>query len=394
MTIETQATMMGLLVWMLAMCAGALVLLQDAGAQEAPATQGVLAEAPAPEVAAVDGVAVANKLEPSGIPCKPSASRRRFMHLTRALAGGFGVQYWGEDYTAEGLTEQPHGLLIIEVAKVGALHSESGREVFFTSDEIAIISRDGERPVLGYLNVSEIENYRDYWIDFVMQSVPDDSVELPQWYGPHAGHGDHLAAYWMPAWRDVILARVDRLMESGIDGLFLDDVLHYYSYAKGTNLRWPRSGWPEGPRDAPGLARAMMELVVAIAERVREWNCNALVFANNGVFIGRDAAEALTDNGTKSVFDSYRDAIDAVTVENVLSPMANPSTRVVVKSDFLDYGLKVLTLDVVSRAGTEDFTDLRQTLAKEAQITGFYPYLVEDHSFNRLWAPIALHGKE
>ncbi len=210
MTIEKQTATMGLVIWVFALFAGAVLLFGDAGAQEAAAAavQEVPTGAAAPEAAAVEKPTVADKLEPSRMPCGPSANRQRFMRLTRALADGFGVQYWGEGYTAEGLAEQPHGLLIIEVAKVGALHSETGREVFFTPDEIAMISHGGERPVLGYLNVSEIENYRDYWIDFMRRSVPDENVALPQWYGPHAGHGNYLAAYWVPAWRDVILARV------------------------------------------------------------------------------------------------------------------------------------------------------------------------------------------
>ncbi len=111
----------------------------------------------------------------------------------------------------------------------------------------------------------------------------------------------------------------------------------------------------------------MMELVIAIAERVREWDCNGFVFANNGVFIGHDAAEAATGNGARPLFDRYLEAIDAIMVENVLSPTASPDTRVALKTDFLDYGLKVLTLDVVPRYGTEDIDNLRQTLAKDAQ---------------------------
>jgi uncharacterized protein (TIGR01370 family) len=337
---------------------------------------------------------VAAGVQPAEGPCPRIADRSRAMRLRGALADGFGVQYWGERYTAEELAEQPHGVLIIEGAKIGAPYSESGREVFFTPDEIAAISHGGERPVLGYLNIGEIETYRDYWIDLAAGRNAGGTSALPRWVGPHAGHGEYLSAYWVPEWRDVLLARVDRLMALGVGGLFLDDVLHYYSHATDKALQWPESGRPEGPHDAPGLARAMMELVIAVADRVREWDCDALVVVNNAVFIGRDADEAAQGDGTRPVFEAYLAAIDAILVENALSPAAHPNIRIALDEDFVASGLSVLTLDVLSQHDApdelpEDLGALRQRKAEAARDAGFFPYLVENGGFNRLWPPIA-----
>jgi uncharacterized protein (TIGR01370 family) len=291
------------------------------------------------------------------------------------------------------LALQPHGLLIIEVAKLGALYTETGREEFFTSDEIALISHDGERPVLGYLNVSEIETHRDYWVDFSMLSdEPAGAAALPEWFGPQTGHDEHLAAYWTSAWRDVLLERVDRLMASGVNGVFLDDVLHYYTHATDENLRWPDSGRPDGPQDAPSLALAMMDLVIVLAERVRAWDCNAFVIVNNGVFIGRDANEAVKNGGAKPVFEAFLAAVDGILVENALSPATHPDTRAAMEEDFLAAGLKVLTIDQLSQYGDGHAADLRRRLAHEARSAGFIPYLIEDAGFNRLWAPIVPRG--
>lgn len=385
------------LLWMFAICAGTAAMAEDAAepGEGAAFSAGVAALAAGVTAAgAADRAVAESKMTettpvPAGQPCQSSADRSRAMRLHRALAEGFGLQYWGDRYTAGGLAEQPHGLLIIEAAKVGAPYSESGREEFFTPDEIALISRDGERPVLGYLNASEIEDYRDYWVDFATRRSLADTAALPEWFGPRAGHGDHLAAYWLPAWRDVLIARVDRLMAAGVDGLFMDDVLQYYSHAADVNLRWPGSRRPEGPEDAPGLARAMMQLVIAAAERVRQWDCGAFVVVNNGVFIGRDANEAAAGDGTRPIFDAYLAAIDAILVENVLSPAAHANTRVALQEDFLDSGVKVLTLDVLTRVGADDFGELRQRVIEEAREAGFFPYLVEDGGFNRLWPPIS-----
>lgn len=322
--------------------------------------------------------------------CSMSTPRSRAARLLPALQRGFGVQYWGATYDARTLAAQPHGVLVIEATRVGALYSDTGREVLFTPEEIAAINRGGSRPVLGYLNVSEVEDYRDYWIDHVAASAQQGTGSLPQWYGPQAREGDHLAAYWTPAWRDIVLARVDRLMAAGVDGLFLDDVLHYYSHALDETLRWPGGERQKGPSDAPGFAVEMMRLVEAIAARARAWNCDALIIVNNGVFIGRDAAETAAATNGRTVFSRYLDAIDAILVENASVPTAHPHTMQALKEDFQSRGVPVLTLDIATQFPGSDFAELRGTIAGMAHRTGFFPYVSQDNAYNQLYPPITL----
>ncbi|TNC74974.1 endo alpha-1,4 polygalactosaminidase [Rubellimicrobium roseum] len=373
---ESEPIAMRALTWICLFCASTTALADDA---VVPAS-GVV---PAPAGDAATG----SPPHPTERACRASADRSRALRLRRALEAGFGVQYWGERYTAQGLADQPHGLLIMEGTKVGAPYSDTGREVFFTPEEIAMITHDGERPALGYLNVGEIEDHRDYWVEMSTRRDQAEAFVPPEWLGPRTAHGDHLSAYWTPAWRHVMLARVDRLMALGVDGLFLDDVLHYYTHATDKGLSWPEPGRPEGPQDAPGLALAMMELVLAIAERVRTWDCNALVIVNNGVFIGRDAGEPPGHDGSRPAFAAYLDAIDGLLVENALSSADHPDTRAALKEDFLDSGLPILTVDAVALTGGHDTAAQQQRVAEEARRSGFVPYVVEDTGFNRLWAP-------
>lgn len=358
------------LAWMIAVCAGAAATAQDAAPE---------GDAPAAEMRSSD---VSGAAPPETV-CPVAAERRRGVRLARALEQGFGVQYWGEGYTAETLAAQPHGLLILEAAKVGAPFSSTGREDFFTPEEIALINRAGERPVLGYLNIGEIENYRDYWVEFATRQASFDN--LPDWFGPHAGHGDHLAAFWVDSWRAILLERIDRLMAAGVDGVFLDDVLHYYSHATDGDLVWPAGSRPAGPETAPGLAQAMMRLVIDLAARARAGNCDAYVVVNNAAFIGRDAAE---EGGARPVFDAYLSAIDAILAENVLAPTGHQTTRDALREDFLDNGVQVLTLDALSRFPDPERDGLQRRLAAQAAEAGFVPYLVEDEGFNRLFPPV------
>lgn len=320
--------------------------------------------------------------------CPAQASRVRGMRLQRALSHGFGVQYWGEDYSADGLAAQPHGLLIIEITKVGAPYSDSEREILFDADEIALISKGGTRPVIGYLNVGEIESYRDYWIDILNNGDGNRPAVLPPWYGPTHGNGDHLAAFWVPEWKDLMLAHVDRLMATGVDGLFLDDVLQYYSYVADPSLVWPDQGTQAGMGHASYLARAMMDLVVAIGDRMRTWNCDAYLIVNNAIFIGRDAAGAPDQDSGRPKFDAYLASIDAIMIENMLGSAEQVNARQAVTEDFLESGLQVLALDVLSRHSLKDVDALRLQLNRESTAAGFVPYFADDDGFSRLWAPV------
>jgi len=326
--------------------------------------------------------------EPPVQDCTMASPRSRAATLSSALRQGFGVQYWGDTYSAEKLAAQPHGLLIIEFTKIGAHYSDTGRELPFTPQEIATINRDGKRPVLGYLNVSEIETYRDYWIDLGPSDESGEPQPLPPWHGPHTGHGDHLSAYWTQEWKDILLARVDRLMGAGASGLFLDDVLHYYSHALDETIRWPEGERPAGPSDASGFALEMMRLVEALAERARRWDCDALIIVNNGVFIGRDAAGASGAPESRAAFASYLDAIDAIMVENLSAPDMHPHTLEALQEDFQANGASVLALDIATQFPGVEPEQLRRMVADEAARTGIFPYVALDSTYSQLTPPI------
>lgn len=321
-----------------------------------------------------------------------SSARSRTARLALALRDGFGVQYWGTTYNADTLSRQPHGLLILEIAKIGAPYSDTGREVFFTPEEIAKINRNGDRPVLGYLNVSEIENYRDYWIDQMGGIEAPLPEVLPAWYGPATVQGEQLATYWSDAWRAIILERTDRLMQTGIDGLFLDDVLHYYNHAMDKTLTWPEGKGPDGPADAPGMAIAMIELVGLIAERARQWNCDAYIVVNNGVFIGRDAAGSPGPEG-RAAFAAYLEKIDAIMVENVSAPTTHPHTTEALQEDFRMNGVEVLSLDIATQFPDQGPEAVRRMIAEKATKEGFYPYVTADNVFNQVYPPFRMSSQ-
>ncbi|WP_420024560.1 endo alpha-1,4 polygalactosaminidase (plasmid) [Cereibacter azotoformans] len=315
-------------------------------------------------------------------PCAeaPRAAEAHRDRLSAALRDGFGVQYWGSAYDAEGLAAAPHGLLIVEATRVGADRSADGREQLFTPAEIARISHEGRRPVIAYLNLAEIESYRHYHA-----RTPR---EEQRWQGPTSASGERLAAYWRPEWHEVLRERVDELMRLGFDGLFLDDVLHYYTHAAGETQPTPGYDASDAPGDAPAHARAMMALVVDLAEHARRQRCDAIVVVNNGAFIGRDAGPDPATAESPGPFARYRSAISAILAESVFDTNNRQPTIDALREDFLDRGVQVMSIDFKTHFVGPGGESYRELVRRRAGKAGFAAYVADDEAFNRLYEPI------
>ncbi|GHG28767.1 hypothetical protein GCM10017784_21920 [Deinococcus indicus] len=74
-----------------------------------------------------------------------------------------------------------------------------------------------DRLLLGYLSIGAAENYRPYWQAGWTQRPPEWLLgEDPDW------PGNYDVAYWHPQWQTTALGSLDRLMDSGFDGVYLD----------------------------------------------------------------------------------------------------------------------------------------------------------------------------
>ena len=319
----------------------------------------------------------------------PWTAQRR-ARLGRALSSGFGVQYWGETFTADHLAAAPHGAFIIEIAKIGASATGKSREVFFSAEEVRRIGHDGRRPVLGYLNLAKIEPYRDYWVNALASAKGRDTLGQgdASWIGPSLGRDGTLARFWTPDWEAILTDRVDRLLSQGVDGLFLDDVLQYYAYYTGVSGGRPGFAVPGGPVSAVDFAHAMMQLVIAVASRARQHDCGALVVVNSGVYIGRDAGEDPPGSLRQDTFDRYRSAIDGILIESVFASGGDAAAIAVLQEEFASKGMPVLTIDFADAAAEVPSSETRVAIGKRATSEGFAPYVADDATFNRLYPPI------
>lgn len=135
------------------------------------------------------------------------------------------VKSWGyqlQRLDAGALAASPFDLLVIDHApdRVDSV------EMLFRRSEIEPlkVKLDGKRRVvLAYMSIGEAERYRFYWDDKWLEK---DSC--PVWMGPVNPQwaGNYPVQYWEPQWQSLIFGQsdsyVDRVLEAGFDGIYLD----------------------------------------------------------------------------------------------------------------------------------------------------------------------------
>ncbi len=186
----------------------------------------------------------------------------------------------------EQIAEEGPDLVVIDYSYDG---SESGE---FTHDEIETL-RDSDRTVLSYFSIGEAEDYRFYWRDSWDRRAPAFlDEENPNW------DGNYKVRYWHRSWRrQAIGPYIDRIVDAGFDGVYLDLVDAYY---------W----WSKHGEDREVSANRMTDLVRWIAARARRrGGRDFLIVPQNGLAILEDAAPRRARR--------YLRTIDAVGIESL-----------------------------------------------------------------------------
>jgi Predicted extracellular endo alpha-1,4 polygalactosaminidase or related polysaccharide hydrolase len=291
------------------------------------------------------------------------------------------VQYWGRDFTAALLSAAPHDLLIVEASVADADRETGRRERRFSASEVRAMRRGGARPVLAYLNLGEVEPWRDHWVE-----------RGAAWIAGVSPTGERLAPYWDPDWARMLKARLDVLLALGFDGALLDDALHYWTWGAGLARVSPRWRGPRPPSGAPAAARAMLGLTLDLADHARRRSALAradfALVVNNGVFLGDDAA-ADGAPGAEALFARHRAAMDAILVESALARSDEAALGALARV-WRGAGAPVLAVEFASEARAADPAAFRRRIAREAECRGFAVYVADDPRFDRLYPPVVL----
>ena len=220
----------------------------------------------------------------ASIPSAAIASRGAARALL-AKVGTWGCQY--QSIELDRLAATTLDLIVIDPVLDGG----TGRMA--DPEDLAKLRRkpDGSRRlVLAYLSIGAAEEYRAYWL-------PGWQAEPPSWLGAHnpAWPRSYSVQYWQPDWRRIVDDGLQRIVAAGFDGVFMDRVDAYHDW----------SGRASAHDD-------MVDFVVQLSQSARRSQPGFL-------FVGQNAEQLLVNQ-------RYREAIDGVSKESLLTGLHGPGT--------------------------------------------------------------------
>ncbi len=193
------------------------------------------------------------------------------------LAGCFDEDTVGpQDLTggsAEGVNDFAYQLQDIDIVAMGNTgfdlviidYSQDGdEESRFAAAQIDALknSPGGSKIVLAYMSIGEAEDYRWYWDeDWDADGDGEPDGGAPSWLGQSNPDwwGNYKVKYWQPDWQSIIYAYLDKVIEAGFDGVYLD-IIDAYEY-------WGPDG--ESGTDRAAAEQEMVDFVKAIATHAR-----------------------------------------------------------------------------------------------------------------------------
>ncbi len=193
---------------------------------------------------------------------------------------------------------------------------------------------------LGYLSIGEAEDYRFYWNNNWEPGNPDFIIkENPQW------QGCFVVKYWDEGWQKIIYQYIDRIIEEGFDGLYIDlvDVYQYFEDEK---------------EDAKEL---MIQFIINVVNYCRETKG-----LKDFIIMPQNAPELVED-------ERYLEVISGIGQEETYFRATDvPSEDTEYNEKYLDMvlknGKKVLTVDYC------DNLDNIDSVYKRAGEKGYIPY--------------------
>lgn len=233
----------------------------------------------------------------------------------------------------EELKNSDYDWLVIDYSK------EGDDNTAFSSSEITSI-REGKsgRKILSYISIGEAEDYRYYWDENWLSNSPSWlDKENPDW------EGNYKVQYWDSDWQDIILGYLDKIIDAGFDGVYLD-IIDAYEYF-----------------DRSDASELMIDFVETIANHTRSQVNGFLIIPQNGEEIVNDRYLSIVDGiGREEVYveshNNKRDPEETKVIESYLDK-------------FIEAEKVVLTVDYA------DKDDLVSYAKDSATVKGYIPFV-------------------
>lgn len=270
-----------------------------------------------------------------------------------ANVNDFAYQLQGYSSDLHELNNNSFDLLVIDYSKDG---SESGELAPSEVSSIQTAGPCGGKIVVSYLSVGEAEDYRYYWnpswVDNLGNPIPGVA---PSWLGPTNPDwvGNYKVRYWDPNWQNIVFAYLDRIIDQGFDGVYMD-IIDAFEYWGPTE-----NGGNNEKRDS---AKLMIDFVQAIEHhaRVDRGKTNFLIIPQNGAgliadWTYPDAPDPVAEAAAQEA--RYFPLINAIGAEDVffygnkaMNNKYNPQSDTLLLLDqFRDGGKKVLSIDYLTK---------------------------------------------
>lgn len=219
-------------------------------------------------------------------------------------------------------------------------------------------SEGGDKLILAYMSIGQAEEYREYW-------QPEWRENPPAWLDEpdEEWEGDYWVRYWDPDWQAIIYGSpesyLDRIIELGFDGVYLDRVDTYWYY--------------EDKENRETAAQEMVDFIMDFTAYAREKRPGFGVFPQNAEELGIQ-------------FPDYLDMMTGVGIEDLYygnprdheaSPAAWTAEREAILDQWVAAGKLVLTTDYTSKP-----EQIRDAYTR-AVARGYVPY-VADRALGRL----------
>ena len=201
------------------------------------------------------------------IPIRPVLSQNGDSPLTLSNISSWVYQLQDIELTA--IRNTTFDLVVIDYSSDGTEHGE------FTPSRIDALKQGPacDKIILAYMSIGEAEDYRFYWNDNWTSGNPDWlDQENPDW------EGNYKVRYWQSEWQNIILQYMDRLIDAGFDGSYLDIIDAYEYYDE---------------RGRASAAQDMVDFVAAIAAHARARNPDFLIIPQNAPELATDVPDYL-----------------------------------------------------------------------------------------------------
>jgi len=211
-----------------------------------------------------------------------------------------------------------HDLIILEYA------SYADEETPYTAEQLGQMRGTEDTLIVSYLSIGEAESYRFYWDTPEFQAILSTIVdaENPEW------EENFKVRYWLDEWQQVIFDYIDRIIDGGFNGVYLD-IIDGYEY------------WEDlEPNSGIDYRQEMADFVAAIRAHA-EARLAELSDDRSFVIIGQNGEELLQNQ-------TYLDAIDGVGKEDLqfYYEFTNPADFQVYDEEDVAYSMNLLQLAI------------------------------------------------